>query len=759
MDSNPDPGPAYHYTAAGRLKKRIWARGNTTRYDFDDGGRMIHTRYFAASTAQGTVDTAATGDDPVTADSSFDYDALGRLEEAANDHSTIAYGYHSDLLTLATETIAIDPDGPNTPPGSGPRAAVTRTFERGRDSLLRPDGYLFKNGATVEANVTYGYHSTHGRLDEVSGVHAGAPREFNWTYEPEAYGLPAAVTGPQHIVALNWKADRDVLHSRANGERYDDNDVISSYEYAVNDIGQRTGVTLGGDQFSVTGINWGYDSMGQVKTADRAGGTAGDRGYKWDGIGNRYRSSKNTTDPDDPNIASSDLSVYRVATGGSSAAGANALNHYGRVEIDGTTGVDQNYDADGNQETGRYPSTATGTRYWDGENRMCRTTVGSTDTYYAYDPFGRRVAKYQGSDTDMTGRTYFYDGWNAAAECAIGASTYPLDRTYTWGPDLSGSMQGAGGVGGLLAVEIETGTDAGVYYPTFDGNGNVSEYLDSGGQAIAHFEYDPFGDLVLANGDDFALFNYRFSTKPLDTETGYYYYGYRYYDPATGRWPSRDPIEEEGGMNLYGFINNSALGSLDFIGFARYEYDGQGFHLHANCGEKKLTYRVAFDENGGMTFSPKKNHEAEFDLEKAKKHFDGETICKDGAKNMRQAVADYWKTAADKPGVAAQGRGLRRAIGAAKRAAAAAGRLTPLLALALAVVQTGEAADTSGQLLEAIQEGNLPKTEELTQKLSNQIPVPFMQSSIYMELNELTEAAALEARAKSCKCIDDDCDR
>ncbi|MFI2796194.1 RHS repeat-associated core domain-containing protein, partial [Haloferula sp. A504] len=37
---------------------------------------------------------------------------------------------------------------------------------------------------------------------------------------------------------------------------------------------------------------------------------------------------------------------------------------------------------------------------------------------------------------------------------------------------------------------------------------------------------------------------------------GVTYYGYRWYDPVTGRWPSRDLIEERGGVNLYVFVGN-----------------------------------------------------------------------------------------------------------------------------------------------------------------------------------------------------------
>jgi len=55
-------------------------------------------------------------------------------------------------------------------------------------------------------------------------------------------------------------------------------------------------------------------------------------------------------------------------------------------------------------------------------------------------------------------------------------------------------------------------------------------------------------------------------------------YGYRYYDPLTGRWPSRDPIEERGGINLYGFIGNNAISRADHSGLFQadlgYSYGG-----------------------------------------------------------------------------------------------------------------------------------------------------------------------------------------
>jgi RHS repeat-associated protein len=84
-----------------------------------------------------------------------------------------------------------------------------------------------------------------------------------------------------------------------------------------------------------------------------------------------------------------------------------------------------------------------------------------------------------------------------------------------------------------------------------------------GGEAV---KYDPFGNLTVSSGDKAADFAHRFSTKYLDGETGLYYYGLRYYDPRTGRWLSRDPIGERGGVNLYGFVGNDGVGRWDLLG-------------------------------------------------------------------------------------------------------------------------------------------------------------------------------------------------
>jgi len=62
---------------------------------------------------------------------------------------------------------------------------------------------------------------------------------------------------------------------------------------------------------------------------------------------------------------------------------------------------------------------------------------------------------------------------------------------------------------------------------------------------LAHYEYDPFGTVITNWGTESTNNHFRFSTKYFDEEMGLYWYGYRYYSPALGRWISRDPLGDE----------------------------------------------------------------------------------------------------------------------------------------------------------------------------------------------------------------------
>ena len=224
------------------------------------------------------------------------------------------------------------------------------------------------------------------------------------------------------------------------------------------------------------------------------------------------------------------------------------------------------YDADGNMLTdGRFRYT------WNAENRLVRaqelvapTNRNPYTVTYAYDHQGRMVSKRitenDGHDTLVKSTTYLWDGWNIIRETQwpVASGQWPVVADNVWGLDLDGTMQGAGGVGGLLAVV----RDDGVFLPTYDANGNISEYVTTNGEIVAHYDYSPFGETLIETGTLASSFTHRFSTKPWCPVTGLYEYQKRKYRPGIGRWLSRDPIGEEGGgIAILVFCLNNSIGS------------------------------------------------------------------------------------------------------------------------------------------------------------------------------------------------------
>jgi RHS repeat-associated protein len=205
---------------------------------------------------------------------------------------------------------------------------------------------------------------------------------------------------------------------------------------------------------------------------------------------------------------------------------------------------------------------------------------------YTYDSQSRRIAKRVLRKTHELGdwslhqhRMFLYDGWNMIAEIdiSIASGTARLHRSYAWGLDASGTRTGAGGVGGLLLtthyVTPGSGTSSNVTLaPLYDLNANVLAYAEVTTSTITHrIDYDPFGneltlDTLLPTAAAEEAPRFRFSTKYTDSESGLVYYGFRSYSPELGRWVNRDPIEERGGVNLYGMVGNDVVNRWDVLG-------------------------------------------------------------------------------------------------------------------------------------------------------------------------------------------------
>ena len=163
---------------------------------------------------------------------------------------------------------------------------------------------------------------------------------------------------------------------------------------------------------------------------------------------------------------------------------------------------------------------------------------------YTYDTAGRSTAMSFGNgSTTFVAATHTYDpmAWRKAHNVALLAS-------YLWQP-----------VG--LDVPLMRIADNAEEYYIVDGNKNVIALKDSSGADVSTYTYTPFGAVEApVDGDENP---FRFSSEYADDETGLVYYNYRYYSPQLGRWTKRDPIEEQGGSNLYALLNNNSINFMD----------------------------------------------------------------------------------------------------------------------------------------------------------------------------------------------------
>ena len=256
---------------------------------------------------------------------------------------------------------------------------------------------------------------------------------------------------------------------------------------------------------------------------------------------------------------------------------ANGLNQLTALVVTNTGGVTLSnslvvmlpatvalrYDADGNLT-------------WDGllaytydcaDELTAVTLTNAWKTGYVYDGLGRRRIRKDytwsaGAWAETNEVHYVYAGMNVLQE--RNSNNVPL-VTYTRGIGLSSHSVTT--ADGLLA---RTDANGPAYYHD-DANGNVTALVNGSGTVVAKYLYDSFGNTLGMWGSLAAGNTYRFSSKEMDVRTGQYYYGYRWYDPNLQRWLNRDPIQEAGGINLYGYVGNNPEDFVDPYGLADWD--------------------------------------------------------------------------------------------------------------------------------------------------------------------------------------------
>ena len=517
---------AYAYDAAGRLASRLDAKGGYATYAYDALGNLTTNRFYAATNAASPARTVV-----------YAYDALGRLVRCDDGVAVNTVAYDD---AARTRTVTAD---------YGDGHAMTSVYRY--DPAAREMACDF-GGAT---NV-YRYDAD-GKLLAVS-----IPGEGWATYSYNALGQNDAITLPGGTVrSLAYDAfGRLAAQSAVDGG----GNALLAQAYGRSLTGRlETKATDAGTW------KYGYDLTDQVTNAVlSASASDGAWGYAYDAMGNRKTASALSA-----SSGTSELSTYA----------ANRLNQYSNITYQSNSlqpnSLSPAYDLNGNMTWD-----GTNAYFWDLQNLLVLVSNAEVQVASAYDAMGRRVRKIVSRrDAETQSWTveethhFFYDGWNVVRETVqLNSLTPPnaLTNYYTWGNDLSGSLQGAGGVGGLLAVSVSTTnhepSTSNTFYPLYDHNGNVERYVSRSGATVAAFQYDAFGNIVSETRTNSGTneltnfsFAYRFSTKYWDEETGLYYYGCRFYRPGLGRWVNRDNIQERSGENIYMFVDNNGICLID----------------------------------------------------------------------------------------------------------------------------------------------------------------------------------------------------
>ena len=130
------------------------------------------------------------------------------------------------------------------------------------------------------------------------------------------------------------------------------------------------------------------------------------------------------------------------------------------------------------------------------------------------------------------------------------------------GNEVTAQLVRDGNISGILS---RTTAEGAAFYG-YDGNGNVTLLTDASGADVAHYRYDAWGNALEAVGSRASENPYRFSTKEVHAASGLIDFGLRFYSPSMGRWINRDPLEEEGGINLYAMVGNSPVNDVDDYG-------------------------------------------------------------------------------------------------------------------------------------------------------------------------------------------------
>ena len=505
----------YGYYENQLLKSLTDANDSTTSWNIDIEGRITGKQYADGRSFVNTYEATTSRIKAIT-------DPLGQTKQL---------GYAADdTVTSITYLDAVNPT---------PNVAFSY------------DPYFSRmTSMTDGSGVTHYSYVPPGSLGALQvATEVGPFANSTISYQYDALGRLSARTIDSSTETFSYdKLQREVTHTSPLG--------AFTYAY-LGQTGQPTSVAAG-----MVGTSWVYDTnsndrrLKQILNGSRArsysltttpedqitqivqtGATTQTWNYKLDNSDRLLQAQTSSAnyqyryDPAD-NVTSQDTPL------GTNNATYNAVN-----EIETSHSSSFTYDANGN-----VTADSTRTYAWDAENRLIRVSFKgqpARNTSFRYDGMSRRIAIVAASGVSSVETHYL---WCDDFLCQQRTVTDGVSRRY------------------YPEGEFVAGTNTALYYSQ-DQVGSVRDVLSAqSGAALASFDYDPYGNITQASGA--ASTDFRFAGLFLEQNSGLYLAEYRAYDAVESRWLNRDPIGEEGGLNLYGYVADSPTLETDPMGTA-----------------------------------------------------------------------------------------------------------------------------------------------------------------------------------------------
>ena len=551
---------AYEKTTS-RLRSATDAKNQTTLYDYFTDNNLKQVTYSNAVVATPGV--------------SFTYDTnFNRVATMLDGIGTNVYSYHpitnvagagrlqsidgpfsNDTITYAYDELgrvtsrAIDGVAQAvTYDALGRVTIVTNALGRFTNNYVnatyRLSSVLFPNGQSTVFN--YLNNTNDQRLEEIKHlVGTNVLSKFNYTYDADGQiqtWTQQADNGTPKSWVINYDPVDQLLGAtvRSNGIT---GAVLKRYLYAYDAMGNRTSEQI---DLGVTKAN--YNSLNQ-QTNITGGGPVRFAG-RLDEKGTVQLDGKATTmGVQNTNFtASADtaLGTNTLTLTATDYSNNTRTNKYQLVVTNNGVAKVLSHDLNGNL-TNMVTATSTNSYEWDAADRLAaiesRTGVSPVlRSEFTYDGAGRRMRLVEKTNGVTQSEKRFL--WCGAEQCqerdSAGGSV--TKRFFGEGEQISGTN----------------------YFFVRDHLGSVREMTDGSGALRARYEYDTYGRRTKVSGGFEA--DFAFTGHYIHAASGLYLPLFRAYDAESGKWLSRDSIEEEGGINLYSYAANDAVNQIDLYG-------------------------------------------------------------------------------------------------------------------------------------------------------------------------------------------------